>query len=343
MNHILIVYILIFFISVISIYKKIDFNKKSNVILWLCMGLSIAVLIHNKEYEINSDLYNYEMLATSGDDVIVDSRISEFLFWYLLKYITDVFDSFGLALIFIDAILCVVQILSMRIFVNYFLNKYEAINVGYLYFGFIIFYTQLNGLYLFRQYCAVTLFFASSAYFLENKKIKGSILLLASIFTHNSIILILPLLLSVKYFKISLIFLVTLQLFLLFIGLNHELIIRHDVNYGNSLSLMYLLIYFIALILMNFVLSRKLVGADYKVVQISKIIIVSALTYILSFMVFESNLTIERIGSLLIIFLFISIPIIIEKLKFSGNFSRLFFVIITNLPMIIFYNHVLKI
>jgi len=332
----LVLYIIIYFITIILIIKPINKRQPLIFFLWISLLLFLCYVIQSTVSDPDSDLEKYASIFKSDKFVWNPNLLREFLFWGLTRFLYSLFQDRNITFLILNLFF---SAMILKGFINY---KNTNDNL-YLLFGFLLFFPFLNGIHVvYRQLIAMSIMFFSLSCFYNNRNLLGSFSFIVSFLFHNLTLLFFPLIFfSFKKFYNK--YLMFLGLLILPLALRltetsqNEFLIRHDINYLPTLSIAYLFIFLLLLFLILIINYNNNIKSDY----FNKLIFILLLINIISFFALLSNLTIERIGIFSIAFIYFYTGFYINRFK-NKVFVKLTFFHICLIPLLTFYNHYLS-
>ena len=117
---------------------------------------------------------------------------------------------------------------------------------------------------------------------------------------------------------------------------SNEFLFRQQIYYLPTLSIAYMLIFFILIFIISIINIYNKVEFDY----FNKLVIILSIIFISSFISLKSNLSVERIGLYCMGLIYFYLGFYIDKFK-GKIYVKLIFFHISLIPILTFYSHYL--
>lgn len=330
----LILFFLIYLITIGLIFKPVKKTYSYLFFFWVVILLSLCYTIQSGELDPESDLERYKNLFEADVFFWNPNFLREIMFWGFARSLYSIFQNIDLTFISINLFY---SILILKGF-----NNYKKTNNSYLLFGFLLFYPFLTGMHvIYRQLISMAILFYSMSCLYNNKNKLGIFAFFVSGFFHNVSFIFFPLIFFAtrKIYNRVLMFLALISLPSLMIlseFSSNEFLFRQQIYYLPTLSIAYMLIFFILIFIISIINIYNKVEFDY----FNKLVIILSIIFISSFISLKSNLSVERIGLYCMGLIYFYLGFYIDKFK-GKIYVKLIFFHISLIPILTFYSHYL--
>tara|TARA_B100000886_G_scaffold108487_1_gene72538 strand:+ start:620 stop:1564 length:945 start_codon:yes stop_codon:yes gene_type:complete len=303
--------------------------------IFLSLSLRLTGL-DNFEQGSDFDSYIYNMKL---DGVYATYHLREFIFWFGIRYIYQIFGDPFYVFFILDIILFLVFYKAVNLSKNLFSYQIEFKNLKYLFFLAFLFFPFFLGMSnAYRGIFALPFVLLSLGY-IKKKPIRGYLIFFLSLFIHNSSVFLFPILLLLRSkSQLKIIPWASIFILLFFISqidtfTNSFLVRAEAVEIGDRISSIYLSI---LIFILFFIIFLEMLVKEKGNEQFVYLFTYFFFVY-LTFYLFSSGQQVERTFFLIMSILFIPLGIYLENKLKPNYLVRLIYLTFVLSPLAIIW------